>query len=412
MLRIRDTLRGNRITFNYVQRKSDLHEVAEWMRAHTALGIDTESTGLNCYHPDWQLRTTQIGDAHASYVIPARYKQFVAWLMARDIDWIGHNGPHDIRCIDIYLGYETGVVCKGETFLPAHHLDSRNRQEGGTGHGLKELAIAHVDRSAGKWEVALKKAFKEITIPIPGQVYKSGPRKGQQKVRKAKLSEGWALINPEHPAYIAYAAADPVLTYHVWRYLQPVVREYHDLYAFDHQVQMACDRLQRRALPLDVPYTERLSNAYTRKADAMQLRAAEYGCANIHSGPQIAKTLASLGIHLTERTEKGQLKTDGRVLRELLATARSKRDPERGIDAPGMWLHVEDFIQCVLAAKQVLKRRESYTDAMLREMDSAGRVHPSINTLAARTARMSVSSPPLQQLPTKDRESELLDDSD
>jgi DNA polymerase-1 len=67
---------------------------------------------------------------------------------------------------------------------------------------------------------------------------------------------------------------------------------------------------------------------------------------------------------------------------------------------------VSDFIHTVLGAKQVLKRRENYTEAFLREMDSFGRVHPSINTLAARTTRMSVSNPPLQQLPTKDREEE------
>jgi hypothetical protein len=49
--------------------------------------------------------------------------------------------------------------------------------------------------NAGKWEQALKAEFKKITIPIPGEVYKSGPRKGQRKVRKAKLSEGWGLID-------------------------------------------------------------------------------------------------------------------------------------------------------------------------------------------------------------------------
>jgi DNA polymerase I len=52
----------------------------------------------------------------------------------------------------------------------------------------------------------------------------------------------------------------------------------------------------------------------------------------------------------------------------------------------------------------LLKRKASYTESMLEEADSDGRIHPSFNTLGARTARMSVSNPPLQQLPTKDRE--------
>ncbi|HEY6020269.1 MAG TPA: hypothetical protein VIY48_10305, partial [Candidatus Paceibacterota bacterium] len=144
--------------------------------------------------------------------------------MEQDVNWIGHNGPHDIRCIDEHLGYETGVVCKGETYIPSHHADSRNRKEGGIGHELKELAVSVVDRDAGRWEVELKKVFKTIEIPIPGEVYKSGPRKGTPKSRKAKLAEGWGLIDPSHPAYIAYAAADPILTYRVWRHYQPTVR--------------------------------------------------------------------------------------------------------------------------------------------------------------------------------------------
>jgi len=67
---------------------------------------------------------------------------------------------------------------------------------------------------------------------------------------------------------------------------------------------------------------------------------------------------------------------------------------------------VRDFVRAVLLAKQLEKRKAAYTDHMLLEMDEQGRVHPAINALAARTSRMSVSGPPLQQLPTKNREDE------
>lgn len=392
MLRIRDRLAGTVIEFNFVESKYDLRVVTEFVRASRWLAIDTESTGVNCYRPDWKLRTVQIGDDCVSFVVPATYRKFIGWLMAQEVYWIGHNGPHDMRSIDACLGYSTGVVCAGETYLPAHHYDSRKIEEGGTGHGLKELAIAHIDRSAGKWETALKKAFKEILIPIPGQVYKSGPRKGTQKFRKAKLEEGYALLPINHPAYIAYAASDPILTYRLWQWGQPIVRENCKLYRFDHKIQMIGDVLQRRAMRLDAQYTERLSKAYSVRADDLMTRAAEYGCRNIHSGRQVAETLIRLGVVLRERTPTGQYKVDGELLRALL---KMTNQPS-----------AKDFIRCVLGAKQAIKRRESYTDAMLREMDGEGRVHPSINTLAARTTRMSVSGPPLQQLPTKDREDE------
>lgn len=392
MLRIDDTLAGDRIQFNYAGKRTDLDEVAEYVESAEGhwLGIDTESTGINCYRRGWEFRTLQIGDAYRSYVIPARYPKFIGWVMEHDIKWIAHNGPHDIRSIDTFLGRETGVECAGETYIPAHHYDSRKQDEGGVAHGLKEQCIARIDRDSGRWETALKKAFKEITIPIPGETYKSGPRKGLQKVRKARLSEGWALIDPEHPAYIAYAAVDPILAYRLWKWYQPTVRRQLEWYRFDKQVQAACDELQRRAIRLDVRYTQRLDAAYVARAESFKQAALGFGCQNINSGAQIAAVLLNMGEVLTARTEKGAYKTDDGVLRGI--AARTERPM------------VKEFIHCVLGAKQLLKRRENYTQAMLREMDSAGRVHPSINHLGARTTRMSVSGPALQQLPTKDRE--------
>lgn len=395
MLRIRDTLGGEPISFHYVEEASDLNEVEQFINSYSALGLDTESTHVNCYRPGWQLRSFQVGNSKRAYVIPAAYDVAIAaFICTPSIKWIGHNGPHDIRSIDAWLGFDTEVICAGETYLPAHYADSRKQDDGGIGHGLKEQAVRHVARDAGKWEVELKKAFKEITIPIPGEVYKSGKRKGEPKTRKAHINEGWGLIDPQHPAYIAYSAADPLLTYRLWKYYQPVVREFLDLYHFDHDVQLATDKLQRRAMRVDVRYTQRLSAAFQRKADVFKATALGYGCANINSGKQLADVLRSLGAELTQRTPTGQYKMDDKVLRGLAAVYGAE------------WSPVKEFVHAVLGAKQVLKRRENYTEAFIREMDSEGRVHPSINAIAARTTRMSVSEPPLQQLPTKDREEE------
>jgi DNA polymerase-1 len=394
MLRLADTIAGERLTFYYVENPSDLIDVAEFVRARKTLAWDTESTGLNCYHPDWQLRTVQLGNATASYVVPAKYRKFIAWLFRQPVNWIGHNGPHDVRSVDAHLGFDTGVECRADTSIISHHLDSRNRSEGGVGHGLKELSIAYVDREAGKWEVALKREFKTIRVALPGEVYKSGKFKGQPKTRAAHLSEGWSLIDPTNSTYIAYAASDPILTFRLFRRLKSVYTQYQELYAFDSRVQWACDRLQRRAIPLDVAYTERLGNAYLYRASILQEIAAGYGCANINSTAQLATVLQSLGAVLTERTDKGALKVDGRILRSFL-------------DQGGK---LAEFCRAVLGAKQLLKRKKNYTDQMLEERDINDRVHPSINPLGARTARMSVSNPPLQQLPTKDNESELGDE--
>lgn len=395
MIRIDDYLGGEPVVFYCAQSTKDCHKIERRFWQYNVWGMDTESTGINPYAVGWQLRTFQFGRSNVAYVVPARYKETIERIITRDeVQWIGHNGPHDIRSIDVHLGYETGVVCAGETYIPAHYRDSRKWQDGGTGHALKELAPRDVAWDAGKWEKALNVAFKEITIPIEGEVYKSGPRKGQQKVRKALLSEGWSLIDPEHPAYVAYAASDPVLTYRLWYVLRNYVETSPELYRFDKRVQQACDRLQRRAIRLDTRYTTRLHAEYTAHAQAMAQVAANHGVSSIHSGAQIADALIRMGFALYETTPTGQWTMNDRIMRACM-------------NDPGAPPEARELLHAVLLAKQLLKRRESYTEAFLREVDADGRVHPAINALGARTTRMSVSSPPLQQLPTKDREGDV-----
>jgi DNA polymerase I len=395
MITIRDTLAGEPIASHYANTREDWRAVLAWARKRHGriLAMDTESTGINCYKPGWELRTFQFGNGRQSFIVPARAKNLIRLIFTEcDIKWIGHNAPHDVRCIDTHLGYETGIVCPWETYIPAHHADSRKQDEGGTGHGLKELATAHVDPDAGKWERRLKARFKTIKIPMEGEVYKSGPRKGTQKFRRAKLSEGWGLIDPTDPIYLAYAGADPILTYHLRTYYRLVYRQFRSLYDFDHRVALACDRLQRRAIKLDVDYTQRYQAALEAKAARLcGVILNEFNCRNIYSAAQIADTLQSLGAQLRERTPSGQYKTDDRVMQWQLENGSSE---------------VQWFVRAVLAAKRLTKRADAYADAMLRERDAQDRVHPSINSLAARTARMSISGPALQQLPTKDNEEE------
>lgn len=393
MKTIHDELAGERISFHYANESRDLRAVLTWVRKYEGrvLAMDTESTGLNCYKPGWKLRTFQFGNARRSFIIPAYQRKFIRAVFTKfSIQWIGHNAPHDVRCIDEHLGFATGIVCPWETYIPAHHADSRKQDEGGTGHGLKELSIAKIDPNADKWERRLKAKFKTIMVPMPGEVYKSGPRKGNPKFRKAKLSEGWSLIDPEDPDYLAYAGADPILTYRLRHHYMPTLRQFRDLYQFDHAVQNACDRLQRRAILLDVDYT-------TRYRSALQTKAAElseyifdgFGCRNIYSAAQIANTLQDLGARLRERTKTGQFKTDDKVMQWQLENGSAD---------------VKRFVRAVLTAKRLTKRADAYADAMLRERDAQDRVHPSINSLAARTTRMSISGPALQQLPTKESE--------
>lgn len=397
MITIKDTLAGKPIWLYGIESASELFEVRDFIRDSRWLGFDTEATGINCYKPGWYLKTVQWGNKERAYVVPARYRKFLKWAMVQQVHLIGHNGPHDIRAVDEHLGFRTGVECTGETYIPAKLSDSRGRMDGGTGHGLKELSCAFVDSTADRFERRLKEEFKRIQVPIRGEFFKSGPRKGMPKSRKARLSEGWELIDPSNPIYLAYAAVDPILTFHVWEHFQPTLKDETqlELYRFDKRVAAACDELQRRAMNLDVPYTMKLSAAYARKVERTQRRILRrFNVENVNSTVQISDCLIDLNVKLTKKTETGKWAVKAEILRALLKDKRVSRD-------------AKEFINLVLIAKQVAKRRAAYTEAMLREADVNGRVHPSINSNAARTFRMSVSNPAFQQLPVKDHESEL-----
>jgi DNA polymerase-1 len=389
---LRDTLAGEPITFLYLNKVTDKAHIRldKFFAKNTILGIDTESTGLNCYRQGWKLRMVQIGNANMAIVIPARCRELIERLIDYPGKWVAHNGPHDFRCIDRYLGYGAGMEARRETHIISHHMDSRNQQEGGIGHGLKELAKAYVGPDADKWEKALKAKLKEIRIPT-GEIYKTGKRKGEPKTRICTYSEGWALVDPTIPQYIKYAGADPILTYRLWELFQGNVDL--ELFVHDWRIQQACDRLHRRGMPIDVEYTKRLDHDFRIEADREKARATSFGCDNINSGDQVAATLEHLGTHLAMKTPTGKYQVTDGVLRGIMASSDNHS--------------VIAFIHALLTARQLQKRQAAYTRNFLMERDANDRIHPSINILGARTSRMSISNPALQQLPTKDRSDDL-----
>ena len=386
-----DTLGHDPIVFHYCDKPQDAKVLRTFLRRNHLLGLDTESTGLNCYRPDWKLRAVQVGNADTAFIIPAWQVTLIELIVAYTGRWVMHNAPHDIRCIDRHLGYDTGMRCSRETHILSHYRDSRNKEEGGIGHGLKELAVCLVSPDAGKWEKELNVEFKKIRVPVKGEFYKSGQKRGQQKTRIITLAEGWGLIDPTNPAYIKYAGADPVLTFRLWPILFPYLTNT-ELYQRDLRLQRYMDVLYRRAMLIDVAYTEDLDQQYAKEHAVYAAKAKAYGCANVESGAQIANVLVNLGATLTDKTKKGAWQTTSAVLRALAARSGGK---------------VADFIHVVLTAKQLSKRRAAYTQNFLLERDVNDRVHPSVNILGARTARMSVSNPALQQLPTKDNSDDL-----
>lgn len=343
------------------------------------LGLDTETTGLNIYSRDWRCRLVQIGNEREAWVLQAdRFREWILRALRGRRFFTVHNAAFDLQVLDRAFGVPIEDLGPRtfDTRILAHLLDPRQRYEGGTGLGLKELSEIYVDPEAPDTAKGLHAVFR--------------------KDYKATKATGWSVIDIDHPVYVEYAGLDPVLARRLFTELAPLVRDLglNHLSTFEHHLQTLLAIMQRRGLRVDVPYTERLREELAREAEDSRRAASRYGVENVNSTKQIAEALVGMGEDLTETTPSGALKVDKGVLLPLadldLGWERiGARDPNPLADA-------------VVRAKRAEKWNESYVGAFLGLRDGDDRLHPTIGGLQARTARMSISTPPLQQLPSKE----------
>lgn len=375
MREYRQHLKGEPVTIRLVEDADDLAAFTAWTGTVAGpVGIDSETTGLGIYRPGWKLRLVQLASATEAWVLPVERGDAVRAAADEAISRLGprlvaHNATYDALALDRGgIGDGPNLVrVMGDTRTLAHLIDPRSASEGGTGHGLKALAAAHVDPDAPDGEKALKDAFRKF---------------GWHR------DTGWAHIAIDHPDYVTYAGLDAILTARLAAILGPVVKARHlgKLYEFERQAAAVCAEMERRGFLLDVAYTQDLIGRFHDAEDEALRQAGRWGIENVNSPKMVAETLTALGAVLTETTATGQPKVDRAVLTALADE-----------DSPAGWA-----AGAILDAKQAAKFRTAYAEAMLEARDAADRIHPRINPLQARTARMSVAEPPLQQLPSKD----------
>lgn len=365
-----------------VRNGADLEAFLDWLAdrspaRNTPLALDTEATGLDLFAPTWALRLIQVGDATDAWVFewegPGRTlaRRGLAEVWARPVPLALHNATFDLLALDV------AGVCPMERLWPrvldtrhlAHLVDPRGRQEGGTGHGLKDLARHYLSSAAPDSEAALVEEGRK------------------HKLKKADLYAGLPLRNE---ALVRYAGVDVVLTYRLGKLLHPKVRENgtERLVTFEREVAAVCAGMTKRGIRYDRAYAEDLGD-HLRAAAA---RAEEtllwtYELKNVNSPAQVVTLLEGMGAVLTERTPAGQPKVDKAVLEALMGSEDAR---------------LAEVARLITLAKGSTKLASTYVDGVLSTLDAQGRVHASIHTLQARTARMSITEPPLQTLPAGD----------
>lgn len=377
---------GDPVVVNVPENEDDLRAFFAWCQQADQRGIkialDTETSGLDIFSPGYALRTVQFGDAHTAWVIcwewGGRFREAALWALRRMRAFLVHNAAFDWLVLDRHAGIalEELSAKTTDTRLLAALVDPRQPQDGGIGTGLKPLSGYYVDPAAPDTQGDLTAIFRE------------------QGLTKAT---GFARIDIRNPTYLLYAGLDVILTAR----LEPKLRSELTrldvrpaLEPYEHELAYICAYMMRTGFLLDTEYTTALASNLSAEEQRYREVAGRYGVENVNSTAQLADALRGMGEDLTERTASGALKVDKAVLLDLADLDRDwKRVGARTANP---------LADAVIRAKRSGKWRSAYADTFLEVMSAEGRVHPFVNSLQARTARMSITRPALQTLPSSD----------
>jgi len=372
----------------FVERTEDLSAFEDWVLRQadsgTPVAFDTETCGLGIYAwGDGFLRLAQFGTETEAWALPIEwgrdFRQTAAFALSRLPDLTGHNfAGFDAQVADQHLGVPLEDLCAKatDTQILAKQIDPRQKMEGGTGTGLKDLSAVYIDPAAPDTQDGLKEVFKSL---------------------KLKVGEGFAQIDLTHPTYLEYGLLDVILTSRLRTRLEARLKELGVppvLVDYEHRVARICAQMQRAGMVLDRDYTEGLNTRLAEESERFAAVAAQYGVRSVNSGRQVADALLGMGETLTERTASGNWKVDKAVLMALADLDRDwkpigSRKPNPLADA-------------VLRSKRAGKWRSAYAQNFLDNVDAQGRIHPNIQSMQARTFRMSVTNPAVQTLPSGD----------
>jgi len=187
-----------------------------------------------------------------------------------------------------------------------------------------------------------------------------------------------------------YANADVWNCFLVFKneYKMLINDEIEDVYDNECELITALYSMERYGMRVDTTYEEPLKDELQHAADkAEESIYKEAGrLFNINSGKQLYEVLMELGVDNTviKRTEKGNPKLDKKSLNNLADN------------------HGVSIVKKILDYRKYEKLLTTYAIGIYSQMDSAGRIHGSINQTEARTGRMSITKPALQTLPKKD----------
>jgi DNA polymerase I len=324
------------------------------------VACDTETTGFEWWNAGFKVRLAQFGDVEGGWAIP-----YEGWpsLVTGALDWcsrarvpiVFHNVTADAMFLRA-MGYQLDWSNVEDTFIWTG-VTGFNEQH----RGLKESAM----REFGPWAGA-----------------------GERVLHGGMKAQGWswADVPMGWKPYPLYGVVDTCVTAALWELYDMQGRRSNPVYAADHALELAAMRLTGdmawRGTPIDGDYIAEQISELQDEEDELRETLKTYGITNPNQNGQLEAVLKSVGFDLAAKTATGVAKLDKEVLKH--------------IDHPAA--------RATQRFRYVTRMKGTYLGAMWSNAGGAlGRslMHPGIKPFEARTGRMSVENPPLQQLPNE-----------
>lgn len=347
---------------------------------------DTETTGLDIYSPEYRVRLVQVGTRDEAWLLRPDFPEHaeaIEWAVTRPGTW-WHNFVFDALSLESSEGIDADatMVEARDTEILSRLLDPRGPEHGGVGHHLKGLSQHYLGLDVKDARAVLLKSTK-------AKKYRDDKGK---LLTSATL---WRHVPVDDEDYLLYAGQDVFLTARLADRLLPLVeaRGLTKFETFELGLAIKCAQMQRIGTAFDKEYALEQAERLTEEHAAAECELkARWGITPTASGSaatakkSLTAKFIELGWKFTEFTEKTQEpKLTSAVMDDMVAAGGQ----------------VGELAQLVLTSKKA-KHYADYLYTMVDLSGKDGRIHPDIRPMRAATARMSISNPPLQQLPKDD----------
>lgn len=358
------------VQLHLVDSVSKAQEFISWLgerRPLNTIAIDTETgelpgrprkDALSPWHG--RLRLVQVGDGMTGWSIPWDDWKGVFYESMEKFDGpiVCHNIAFEAKWFDRQSTWKMPWHRAHDTMLMAKLIDPL-----GSG-ALKRLTAQYVDPQAAAAQTVLDYGLSDNGWT-------------------------WGTVPINFEPYWQYGALDPVLTMRLfekfWEKCAPG-KPYSQAYELEMNTRRIVTTMELNGARLDLDYSQKKYQELIDYTDQVRDWAKKTYDLPIGSNQKLVDIFENLGSVVTERTEKGQKSANADQLKMIVRDGNTE---------------ATELASATLNYRKALKLANTYFANFLND-NIDGFVHPSVNTMGARTGRMSIQNPALQTLPKGD----------